>query len=273
MKSAFARICFLTAATASLGTHALARTAPPQASIALTPAGKWEVEYDDWRCLLTRPMEANGRPGGRFWLERVPLTPTTWLKIAIEQEGGRRAGGQATVLVDGQAAADTFHYNYFHNGKLEVREFMLDWNKAGLSRASKALEFRTRNHGIVQAQVDDFPLALKALDDCMIDLATSLGIEKFDASAVAVPATIEDLPTHLLKIPEEGVQMVYLFWVRVDGRIERCKLLKPTGQPRFDSGFCPSLERSGRAKPARDAAGRAIAVPVFGDDTLRRATF
>lgn len=59
------------------------------------------------------------------------------------------------------------------------------------------------------------------------------------------------------------------FRVRSDGRVDRCRVVRSSGNATIDGETCRLVERRFRFRPARDAAGRAIDFTLQTDFTWR----
>jgi periplasmic protein TonB len=71
----------------------------------------------------------------------------------------------------------------------------------------------------------------------------------------------DDLPKGVLRFGDEAsVQVRY--WVHADGRVRQCRAAEPSGFPPVDALACRLIEQRFRFRPARDAAGRAVAAEV-----------
>jgi TonB family protein len=57
------------------------------------------------------------------------------------------------------------------------------------------------------------------------------------------------------------------FRVRSDGRVDRCRVVRSSGNTTIDRETCRLVERRFRFRPARDAAGRAIDFALQTDFT------
>ncbi len=71
--------------------------------------------------------------------------------------------------------------------------------------------------------------------------------------------TPDDYPAESLRYGEQGT--VQVSWtIRADGRVIACRTVASSGFARLDAAACRAITERGRYRPARDAAGRAIAM-------------
>ena len=166
--------------------------------------------------------------------------------------------------------SDKVHFNVIPKGDGTTREFWLrEFNKVQGMQASMRL--RTRRHGDLKLATGDFPNAMRAVVACVDDLHRSLGI---DPAAVKVIATQPQGTPSISQIDfpktPSGFDITLLYWITTEGRVEKCRVLKPSGLAKFDKSVCAQLERRALFKPARDASGKAVPAPIYESIRLRR---
>ena len=108
------------------------------------------------------------------------------------------------------------------------------------------------------------------MDSCMDDLHRSLGVDPALLRSIATDP--EGWSFQFVRSPVREYSMELLYWVTADGRVDECRILKPSGISDFDQRFCEELKRNGRFKPAKSTAGSPMRAPVFEDLTIRCET-
>lgn len=174
-------------------------------------------------------------------------------------------------MLDGRLQPDTVHFNAFSTTDYRVHEFMLNLNKQNLGNVQSTFRFELGRNRSITIAADQFPQAWEALSACMDSLYEDLGVDQTLAAQVATKP--EGFSLQFLDAPRpkshSGFELVALFWVAEDGRVDECRLLKPTGDDGFDARFCNDLKRKGKFKPARDASGKPMRAPVFERGQIR----
>lgn len=244
---------------------------PPTARTIATPAGKWTVEYGDWNCVLSRDLVSAGKPAALL-LTVEPLTSVAWMKIGLTGHGNESDGDDTVMFVDGQRVPGTIHYNAFPSGKYRVLEFKLDTKQQDLGAIHDRIRFWAGNAGDVEAQLDGFQSAWTALNQCLADFNKDLGITSADLAAVAKPPEGEALAFVDLPKDPDKIDLALFFWVTTEGKVENCRLMKPSGIKEFDDSVCKDLEAKGHFKPAQNASGTPVRAPHFEHDVIRKET-
>lgn len=78
----------------------------------------------------------------------------------------------------------------------------------------------------------------------------------------------QDYPPSALNARAQGTTL-FSFTVRTDGRIEDCRIERSSGSRALDDTTCALALARLRWRPARDAAGRVIAVRIHGEQEWR----
>lgn len=125
------------------------------------------------------------------------------------------------------------------------------------------------SEGIFSFAVPNLPKALETLEECTKGLRKELGIDQQVIDRVAVEAKstgltfkADDYPRDALRQGLQGTVGV-LGYVDTDGRLTGCKVIETSGSPSLDGRTCAILERRARYKPALDAQGTKLRVPVY----------
>jgi len=236
----------------------------------LEPVTNWKVDYSTSSCILTRQFAAGGQSYD-FELTFTPIEKRAWLRIGSAEKPGRFDSGDAAVEVDGVKLAEPTHFNVFANAKGgTTREFLFLQFSRDVGRADRSLRLRPARHGDFTLRLPDFPGAMRAMGSCMDDLYHTLGIDPAVLQTVAVEP--EGWAFQFVRSPEREYNMQLLYWVTADGKVDECKVLKPSGIDEFDQRFCVELQRNGRFKPAKSTAGAPMRAPVFEDLNIRIET-
>jgi TonB family protein len=241
---------------------------PPPVPVDLQPATAWKVDYSKTSCILTRQFTGAGQAYD-FELTLAPIEKRAWLRIGSAEKVRKFDDGDAIVEVDGAKLAEPTHFNIFENAKHgTTREFLFLQFRRDVAPANRSLRLRPARHGDLMLQVPDFPGAMRAMDSCMDDLHRSLGVD---------PAVLQTIATNpegwafqFVRSPDREYEMQLLYWVTAEGKVDDCRILKPSGIADFDQRFCEELKRNGRFKPAKSVAGAPVRAPVFEDLVIRR---
>lgn len=250
-----------------LGSAARAVVAPEL----LQATAPWKIDYADASCVLTRPFSSPGQTHS-FSLTFEPLEPQVWLRLANSEKPSRRDDGDAAIDVDGVPLGKPIHFNFIadKNGQV-VREFWFRDFRNDLARAQKSIRFRMPRHGDVTVDIADFPKAMQAANECLADLYQSLGIDPALLKTIAIQPN-GDIWRYL-KLPEfkDEFNLVLLYWIDPQGRIDDCRLITPSGHKAFDESVCAILKEKAKFTSARNADGATIRAPVYENATIRRA--
>ena len=256
------RVALMTATAILLGA---ARPAPQP--ISLEPVANWKVDYSTSSCILTRQFAA-GDQRFDFELTFTPIEKRAWLRIGSPEKPGPFDDGDAGVEVDGVKLAEPTHFNVFANAKGgTTREFLFLQFGRDVGHTDRSLRLSPARHGDFILDVPDFPGAMRAMGSCMDDLYHALGIDSAILQSIAVNP--EGRSMQFVRSPDREFDMQLLYWVSADGKVDECKVLKPSGIDEFDQRFCEELKASGRFKPAKSTAGVPIRAPVFEDVRMR----
>jgi len=262
--------CLLASAALLVTSVAVAAPSPTE----LRGAGPWKVDFADAACLLSRPYAA---PDGSDYQVELTFEPTqidVWLRIQSSEKTSKRNDGDTAVDMDGNRIAEDVHYNIFANpAGGTTREFWLkDINK--IAPMKQSLRLITRKHGDFVLAADNFAAAARTVTSCMDDLHRSLGIEPDLLKAIVTPPS-GDSPLQFVdfEMLPTGVNITLLYWVTEAGRVEECRLLKPSGIENLDQNVCSRFEIKGRLTPAQDKDGKSIRAPVYEDIRLRRDVY
>ncbi|MEG3180106.1 energy transducer TonB family protein [Sphingomonas sp. LT1P40] len=256
------------AATSTLIQPAAAQNIPTAPASVVTSNGGWEIEYDSWRCVLHRKLIANGAPA-RFEMILEPLEPTVWLHMTIAGGGGARNDGDAVMTIDGQRVPGTLHYNLKPDKNERRREYMLNLDRHKLSDVKRTMRFWTRRAGDFELQLGGFPAAWKRTQACLSDLYVKLGIDEAEVAKIATKP--EGFLFDTVEYPGGEADFALLYWITAEGRVDKCEMLKQSGDPRVDK-LCDKIIAKAKFKPARTSTGQPIRAPKFEHVRIRVTT-
>jgi len=231
------------------------------------------MDYADTACVLSRPFSAAGVPYD-LELTSKPVERRSWLRLYSAEKKTRPTldDGDARIDIDGTQIPEKVHFNIFPNAKGgTTREFLFEDFPRTVGKTRATVGLSLGRYGGFNLNVTDLGEALTALQACRDDLHKSLGIDPAILSSVSVQPEGDALS--FTKIPEAPFDLELLYWVSTTGRVDDCRVIKPSGIAEFDGRVCRDLMGNGRFKPAKTAAGEAIRAPVFEDDVIRRAQF
>jgi len=240
---------------------------PAPQPISLEPVANWKVDYSTSSCVLTRQFVA-GDQRYDFELTFTPIEKRARLRLGSPEKPGRFDSGDAAVEVDGVKLAEPTHFNVFASAKGgTTREFLFLQFGRDVGHTDRSLRLRPTRYGDFILDVPDFPGAMRAMGSCMDDLYHTLGIDPAVLRSIAVNP--EGRSMQFVRSPGREFDMQLLYWVTTDGKVDECKVLKPSGIDEFDQRFCEELKASGRFKPAKSTAGLPMRAPVFEDVSMR----
>ncbi|WP_300974980.1 energy transducer TonB [Sphingomonas sp. LHG3406-1] len=245
--------------------------AAPRQPLRLDPSGKWEVEFADWQCVLRRAYTGSDGRAYAFQLPVEPLSNLAYLRLLSDERTQRRHDGTARVLADAAPMAVPSDFSFFPDGKQRVRQFTLDLGKQPFAKAANELTFSTAQQGDTVVGVPGLATAWRSMEACMGDLYKGFGIDL--AMLKGMARRPEGMALEAAGYPrfEEAFEFVTIYWVDAAGRVDDCRLLKPSGTKDFDANFCERLKAKARFRPAVDRNGQPMRAPQYENVVLRRA--
>lgn len=236
----------------------------PAAAQRLQPGpGRWNIDYGDIRCSLSR------RLGGP---ESPILILSSYLgrdepEIIIMRDGSEELPDLPTsveiVLSPG---------NHVARGEPRARRVrggrilgIQDLGEGFVDRfaASQSIRFQERGRTLFDVAIPQATAAVTALKACNEDLLRSWGVDTSVALSrrpryLSGALTISDYPAESISAGEQGV-VVARIMVGVDGRVTNCGIAVSSRYPRLDEQTCVALSRRLRLEPARDEQERPVA--------------
>jgi hypothetical protein len=242
----------------------LAAAADPAA---LAPTSKWQVEYADSMCVLSRDYGA-GPDKVTLALRPWPMSNETEVIVLTQSEAPLVDAGRAeiTLLPAGHTTKGSFSRFDMPKGApgriatLHFDEGALD----GLAGAT-AVTVRLGSREVHSGTVPGVAGAMRALETCQKDLLKSWGVDPDER------ATLSQLPRGNPArsfgpsvYPAEAVRnhlqgrTVALATIGADGRVSGCAVAATSGALVLDQATCGMLKTSGRFSPALDKAGKPV---------------
>lgn len=248
---------------------AAAQNIPSNPGMIAAPITNWSISPTSYQCILARNYGVSGKRA-LFTLTLEPLTNTSWLRLGIVDAPGSRDDGDAVMLADGGRVPGTLHYNIFSTKTHRVREFMLDLSRHKMGEVRQRIRFWTEGNGDVEIELGDFPAAWRTAQTCMDNLYAKLGVDRANLARVATPP--KGSVYQFIATPPAPSDFAFIYWVDATGRVDDCKLLKPSGNASFDASLCDGLKQRARFEPARDADGNPIRTPRYDYARIRTMT-
>lgn len=261
----------------------LIAAAPANTFAPASAAGKWVIDQDDSRCLLTRTPP----PGGATTLEiALPLRETPVMAIfsiaaakrdLIETEqnaeliilpGEKRFEGRASPL---QKAYESRFGLAFRGTGPDLLDAIA---------AADGLAVSIHGKRLVEVGFNNAGSAVKALRKCRNDLLTFFGIDpEFYASLreVAKPKGVgsmaqwfhdADYPVEAMKKKAGGLTVARIT-VATNGRARDCTVVVSSGEASLDLKTCAILVRRGQFEPAIGADGKPTDAPIMASVNWR----
>ena len=242
--------------------------------VQLQPAGPWRIDYTENSCLLSRPFTANGQ-AHNLVTTFEPLQGRVWMRLSSPEELRKRDDEEIQVDVDGVALSQPIHMNVLkRNPSGTVREFWFRTYWSDVAKTEQSLRFRTAKHGDIQVNATGLAKAMTSVSTCIDDLHASLGINPLQLRSIKSWPEGHAGKFLDVRLQHDGDSFTYriLYWVGADGKVDECRLLEPTEDPKFDASACAKLKKDGEFVPARNFAGAPVRAPVYENATIRQVT-
>lgn len=240
----------------------LAAAADPAA---IAPTSKWQVEYADMMCVLSRDYGAGADK--RTLALRVSPTNMRREITLIAPGGANSSRGVAgiTLLPDGHAVTGTYWRTPLPDAAGNAAStFFADGTLDNLDKAS-AIDIRLDDERRTLA-VPGIVGALTALSKCQDDLLKSWGIDPAERQREAVHVTgnparffgVTAYPPAAIAAHAQG-RVVSVVGVDKRGGVTSCKVVVSSGNKPLDDGTCRIIREQVHLIPARDKDGNAMA--------------
>ncbi|WP_160296832.1 TonB family protein [Sphingomonas sp. ERG5] len=235
---------------------------PPATEAALAPSGKWNIEYANNLCLLSREFGA-GDAKIRLGIRPTRLGSFTQLVLIRPVSVGKTSYGDARVTLMPSGVPAKASYNTYKPVKdigqittVEVRSQAL----AGLESTNeiavtlgKGAAIRVAPTGMVKA--------MAALRVCEDDLLASWGVDpKKQASlakkAEAIGSRADFWPSGIYPSGNPEGTVLVGYTVQANGRVANCRILSSSKNAELDKLTCQSVTWRGRYHPAIGQDGK-----------------
>ncbi len=236
--------------------------APAAAQRLPVEVGKWNLDYGNVRCSLSR------RLGGP---QSLILTLSSYLgrdepEIILMRDGSEELPNlpDAVEIVLGptnHVARGVPRTRQVQGGRIisiqELEEGFID-----RFAVSRSLRFQSRGRQVFELQIPGATAAVAALRACNEELLQSWGVD----TSVEVSRrprilrgsiTDADYPNESIRAGEQGA-VVTRFLVGTDGRASNCGIAVSSGSRRLDGHTCALLVERMRFEPARDDQDRPV---------------
>jgi TonB family protein len=242
----------------------LAAAADPAA---LSPTGKWVVEYADSMCVLSRDYGA-GADKVTLALRPWPMSNETEVVVVTQGRAAAVQDGHAEIALVPSGHSATGTYTRFppirrapgQIATLHFDEGALD----GLENAT-AVTVRLGSREVHSGAVPGIAGAMRALVTCQKDLLKSWGVDPEERATLSRlpggnPARFfgpNAYPTEAIRAELQG-RAVAVASIGIDGRVVSCAIAATSGAPVLDQATCDVLKTSARFSPGLDKAGKPV---------------
>lgn len=236
-----------------------------QSSRVREPTGKWLVEYGLDQCLLSRAYGTDAKPL-TVTFERLPMMQKVGLFVLKNSKKQEMEGGPIDVgSEEGHRASSRFTAYTIPTRDMRIIHTELSEDVlSGIGRTQR-VDIRASGELDERFAVPGVVAALRALDDCTLDLGRAWGftIEQQKAMRRAAEPiaklgshfSSDDYPSSALKNGEMGRAKVRIS-VDVKGSPTACTLTRPSGSKTLDEVTCRKLMKYAKFRPAIGHDGR-----------------
>lgn len=242
----------------------LAAAADPAA---LPPAGKWQVEYADSMCVLSRDYGA-GPDRVTLALRPWPMSNETEVVVLTQGKAPLVDNGRAeiTLLPAGHTTRGTFaRFDMPKGAPGRIATLHFDEGALDGLAASTAVTVRLGNREVHSGAIPGIAGAMRALETCQKDLLKGWGVDPDERASLSRlprgnPARFFGPEVYPMEAVRNHVQgrTVALASIGTDGRVKACAVAATSGALILDQATCNALKTSGRFLPALDKAGKPV---------------
>jgi TonB family protein len=228
------------------------------------PTGKWVVEYADKMCVLQRDYGTRSEPLV-LALRAIPMGDG--VTAYVLDAPTRQRGAYVWVKIGFGPSAPTIEKQL---ATFDIAGFDLRFNETSLKRdeierafGTATLSFKARKRLNVSFAVPRLETALKALDECTVNLMDSWGFSRERQAAMAKRPELlkpifnyfsgDDYPNEALRKEQSGSNSAR-YRIDVKGRVSGCTIVESSNSASLDGALCKVLKRV-RYRPAVDRAG------------------
>lgn len=255
---------------AATAAHAAPVANPPATT--LTPSGKWTVEGNDGRCVLSHDFSA-GANTVTLTIEPLPLSPAIMLSLKTTDRGGAYVrkpstlgfdDGQPTIAQDMESFDSTDGIHHVH--RVSIKRVDLD-----RASAHGMMTVASTETGELHLTLPQAPQALAALDRCVHTIIDAVGLAPVDAAKIAQPPKP---PMMLFRVSgdyarnaEQGDledEAISRYLIDAKGVATACGVIHAAQSQFLNNGACTFMGMKGfNFSPARDAEGKAVSGIFF----------
>lgn len=246
----------------------LPATTPPVAE-SLQPSGRWNIEYADSMCLLSREYgtDAQKRTLG---FRSIPLSLSTDIVLITTNAAGQPSDalgkGMLTIAPSGLTIAVDYKIQR-PTSSPDSRVMIMTILSADFEDVTKsdAITIATRNIPSMKLALKGNIKAVAALKSCNDDLLREWKIDPAESDLVAEAPhanpgswiSNDDYPA-----AAQGAQgkVTAVFKIGVDGLISDCRVLISSGTAILDTVACKLIVERGHYTPATGKDGKPMAV-------------
>lgn len=240
-----------------------AQAQPTQAE----PAGRWALDYGDMSCNLQRTFKANDVVH-LLRFERRPASDRLVLSVLSDMRGP--SGDHES---EGQLTTDSGAVVPIKIKRVPLAErrprysFTVNSKQAELGKVQNVLTINAGSMMEMHFQTGSLETPVAALDQCITDLYTELGVDGASLENVGSYPRLDQ--RHLLRyLPEDsydadkGGGLEGMLQVDADGKVTSCTLSKPEDAA-TKNALCAIIANKARIEPAKGKDGQVMAAPLF----------
>ncbi|MDB5675780.1 MAG: hypothetical protein JWM65_2762 [Sphingomonas bacterium] len=232
----------------------------------LAPAGKWQVEYADSMCVLSRDYGA-GADKVTLALRPWPMSNETEVVVLTKGNAPLVDNGRAeiTLLPAGHTTKGTFaRFDMPKGAPGRIATLHFDEGALDGLGASTAVTVRLGRE-VHSGAVPGIAGAMRALETCQKDLLKSWGVDPDERATLSrLPRgnpgrffSGDVYPAEAVRNHLQG-RTVTVVSIGTDGRVASCAVAATSGALVLDQATCNVLKGSGRFSPALDKAGKPV---------------
>jgi TonB family protein len=233
--------------------------------VALAPSSKWQVEYAESMCILSRNF-GTGADMVTLGLRPLPMSQHSEIVLVTRDKAPNRLNGHAEIALLPAAHPAVGSFSRFPmstgQGRIATMSFEDD-ALAGIEQAS-AIDIRL-DKATRRLATPGIAGAMKALSACQDNLLVHWGIDPGERQREVThpsgnPARFfspGDYPMSATSIGARG-RVVAIGTVAIDGHVEACIVVETSGNKSLDEATCRIMRDKVRFTPARDKDGKAV---------------
>lgn len=264
-------LAFSMAAIAATAAHAVPVSPTPPA-MALMPSGKWSVEGNDGRCILSHDFTA-GTDGVTLAIEPLPLSSTIELSLKTTARLGTYVRKPSSLGFDDDQSAIAPDMESFDSTDSIHRVHRVSIRRVDLDRASArgTMTVTSAETGELHLALPQAPQALAALDRCVRAIIDNVGLAPADAARIVQPPKP---PMMLFRVAdgyarnaEQGDledEAISRYLIDAKGVATACGVIHAAQSQALNNGTCTFMGMKGfNFSPARDADGKPVSGLFF----------